>query len=180
MKNYFMDYQTKESNLRQWWPGAVVLLIVHILLCLFMGLTYYFEILTIEHWYTIFAYFLIYQLILTFTLILGYYTQLRNTKIYVAWLLVAIVQTIVYYQLNDVLDLTEKEHRHLTPLRTLLPMLLSFQFFRLLFKRFTTWELIIPYKRSDWYDEADNRKIIWLDILFSILIYCIIICSLIL
>ncbi|WP_223857414.1 GNAT family N-acetyltransferase [Sphingobacterium micropteri] len=78
------------------------------------------------------------------------------------------------------IDFYKKEKvngNNLASLKTLLVMLLSFQFFRQLFKKLTPWELIITAKRFSSYDLDDKRKLIWLDYLFSFIIVACLVAS---
>src|SRR5690606_11839678 len=100
-----------------------------------------------------------------------------NYKVYLLWLIGGIIQFVVYFIAKDNSDFQEVNGNNLAPLKTLLVMRLSYQFFRQLFKILTPWELIITAKRFSSYDLDDKRKLIWLDYLFSFIIVACLVAS---
>ncbi len=166
---FHTDY--KNSHLR---ISHISILAIHILICIFFWKAYSNDLIekeTLKTW-TMFYFF-----ITTFLLMVAYYRQLRNYKVYILWLLVGIGQFIVYMVTKDNPDFMMFRGSSLTPLRALLIMLVTLQLFRQFYMLLTPWELIITYRRFTWHDTDDNRKMIWLDVVFSIIIYAVTILS---
>ena len=168
-----MTISYKNNTLKN---SDLVLWSVHILVSLLLWITYKYEIIPLE---TVSKAALFYFWMVPGLLLTCYYRQLRSYKVYLLWLITGIIQLVVYFIAKDYPDFQKVNDNNLASLKTLLVMLLSFQFFRQLFKLLTPWELIITIKRFSSYDLDDKRKLIWLDYLFSLIIAaCIVACFL--
>lgn len=160
---FYIDF--KNSHLK---VGHIFILVIHVLICIFFWKAYSNQFIDKEKLKTgtMFYFFMT-----TFLLMAGYYRQLRNYKVYILWLIVGIGQYIVYVATKDNPDFMMFRGSSLTPMRALLFMLLTLQLFRQLYMLLTPWDLIITYRRFTCHDTEDNRKMIWLDVVFSIIIY---------
>jgi len=152
----------------------LVLWNAHLLASLLLWVTYKYEIIPLE---SVRKGISLYFWMIPALLLMQYYIQLRNYKVYLLWLISGIIQFVVYFIAKDNSDFQEVNGNNLAPLKTLLVMLLSYQFFRQLFKILTPWELIITAKRFSSYDLDDKRKLIWLDYLFSFIIVACLVAS---
>jgi hypothetical protein len=157
------DYKNSKIKI-----GHISVLAIHILICIFFWQAYKTNFILKE---VLKAEMMFYFFINPFLLIFGYYRQLRNLKVYLLWLIVGLGQFIFFRFTNGNPDFRIFFITSLTPFKALLTTLLTFQFFRQLYTFLSCGDLIISFGRFSWFDLYDNRKIMWLDVLFSIIIY---------
>jgi hypothetical protein len=158
-KTYSVLLSTKNID-----SEGLLLLLLHLLVSIAFSIS---PLLFPGHYAAINYYASLYWFFFPYILMAGFYRQLRNALYFGVFLLVAVVQVIYWLTLNP----------SAMALPSLLAMLIAFQISRILSLLIFKEEVIIPYRRISWWDEEDNRNVRWHDIMFSILIYGIIITS---
>ncbi len=121
------------------------------------------------------VYFLLLPLI-----ILGlFFRKLRNFNFYIIWVIIGIAQILVYPEVNDLNEFQFYRGSSFSALISLLPTLIIFQILRIIFIRTHNMEMIISirYYRMTMWEEEENRKMTWLEVAFSMLLFFTIVFS---
>lgn len=169
-----LERRKKHSNtdhlpLTKW---SVIIPAIHLTIGLFFIMTYRRSLLEIETYKKLLS---SYYFMTTFLLPIMYYRQLRDFKIYTIWIVVAIIQVVAYYLTRDNYDFRTFRGTSVDPLKAMLVMLMAFQVIRQLSLAWTKKEFIAMHKGSKWFDKDDNRHMTWVDVLFSFILYGLII-----
>jgi len=162
---FYADYKAAELTREH-----IAVLAFHILAGFFFYAAYAFGIASKE---SLISWIHFYYILSPIILFISFYEELRNYKVYLLWLLTATLQFLVFLFLKNDPVWSAELGNSLTPVKALFVMLISLQAGRQLFMLLHPGELIIPYWRTSWFDEDDNRRISWLDIFFSILIFAV-------
>ena len=160
---FVTDYQSDTLT-----RGHIAGLLLHVATGLSFVVAYHFELtdrILLLHW--AWMYFMAVPVIL----LISFYEELRNYKVFFLWLLAGAIQLAPYFFTANNSHYNQDPGSNVLPLKALFVMLVSLQFFRQLYMLFFPGELITPYWRSSWYDDNDGRKISWPDILFSMIIF---------
>src|SRR6185369_11940902 len=126
MQKIRTKFQTdfRKSRLKM---ADITVLTIYILLSLFFWLVYKQELIAKDILRTLVPF---YYFTSAFLLLVGYYRQLRNYKVYILWLVIGAVQFAVYVMVKENPDFMMYRGTNLTSMRMLFIMLLSFQLFR--------------------------------------------------
>ena len=113
-----------------------------------------------------------YNFLLPIVLIGLFFRKLRNVKFYLIWLVIGLVQLIIYQLAVDNPDFTFPRGTAFDGLVALLPTLIMFQLMRQIFYSIKRKEMIISIRqfRMTFYEEEDKRNMTWTEVLFSILL----------
>ncbi|MEP2772688.1 MAG: hypothetical protein ABJH05_11095 [Fulvivirga sp.] len=113
-----------------------------------------------------------YFFILPIVLVGLFFRNLRNINFYGIWVMIAFFQPLIYPELHDLSGFQFYRGSAFTPLRSLLPTLLVYQLFRIIFIKTHNMEMIISIRqfRMSMWEEEEKRNMTWLEVLFSITI----------
>jgi len=102
-------------------------LLAHIVLCLFFYFIYWYSGISVSIIRTM---VMLYSIGLVYFFYFNHYKVLTNTKVYLTWLGVAIIQFLIYYKCRSRSDLMSNYGMILTPLRSLFVFLILYQILR--------------------------------------------------
>jgi ABC-type transport system involved in cytochrome c biogenesis permease subunit len=162
---YYLD--TDSSALTKW---AILIPTLHLCVGLFFYWTYqrqYFEIGTFKTLVSA------YYFMTTFFLLIGYYRQLRDLRIFIIWTIIGLGQLLAYYLTKDIAEFKMFRGTSVDMLRSQIIMLTIFQICRQISLALTKDEFIVTYKRFSKHDEDDGRKITWVDTVLSMTVYLV-------
>lgn len=113
-------------------------------------------------------------------LMLWYHKALINVKVYGIWLLIGFVQFIIYliYGKESIFLNSYGIHSSLAPHASVFIMLITFQILRQIFYLIESKEIIFYFQRHlnrDFY----NKKMTWLNVFFSMILFAITVLSMI-
>jgi hypothetical protein len=148
----------------------VISLTVHLLICLFLWVCYNYDLVPlgkIKSWTH--AYFFILPLILIGLL----FRNLRNLKYYWIWMIIGLIQLIIYHYAKDNFDFFFARGTGLLGLKALLPVLIIFQLLRQISLKVYKQEMIISIRqfRMTFYEEEENRNMTWIEVIFSMILF---------
>jgi len=118
-----------------------------------------------------------YYFLVPFALVGLFFRNLRNFKFYLIWIAIGLIQLIVYYAVKDNPDFQFQRGTAFSGLKALLPTLLVFQVFRLIFFSLRGQEMIVTMRkgRMTMSEEEERRNMTWIEVVFSLLLMATII-----
>ena len=113
-----------------------------------------------------------YFFLMPFALVGLFFRNLRRLKFYFIWIVIGIIQMMIYYSLSDNPDFQFVRGNGLSGLKALLPTLIVFQILRLTFFNLRGQEMIVTMRRGrmTMWEEEEKRNMTWLEVLFSMLL----------
>lgn len=159
----------QDFKLRKLNGWELTALIVHSLICVAFYAAYRSDLVAVSD---LSSWVSIYYFMLPFFVVGALFRSLRNFKYYLAWALIGIGQLIAYSIVYDKPGFLQGHHSAFSGLKALFPTLILFQLFRLYLLKNQGRELIVSMRHgrfSMWEDE-DNRRMTWLEVVFSMLL----------
>ncbi len=113
-----------------------------------------------------------YYFLVPFALVGLFYRNLRNFKYYLIWIVIGLIQLLIYNLIKDNPDFQFPRSTAFSGLKTLLPTLLMFQIFRLVFFSLRGQEMIITMRqgRMTMWEEEEKRNMTLIEVVFSMLL----------
>jgi len=148
----------------------VISLTGHSIICLLLWVCYNFNLVPLEIIKSCtFVYFFILPLILISLL----FRNLRNLKYYSFWIIIGLIQLLIYYCSKDNHDFFLARGTGLVSLKVLLPVLIMFQLLRQISLKVYKQEMIISIRhyRMNFYEEEEKRNMTWMEVLFSLILF---------
>jgi hypothetical protein len=140
---------------------------IHLVACLTIWISYKMNLLQFE---TLKEIIDIYFFMAPLLLIGIYFRKLRNFNFYIIWVIIGVTQLIGYLNLLEIDELNFYKGSALSSLIVLLPIILMFQLFRIIFLKTNKTEIIVSFmkfRRSRW-DINEKRNTTLLEVIFSI------------
>jgi hypothetical protein len=168
MDNKSKHYIERDTSALTKW--AIMIPTLHICVGLFFYWTYQRQRFEIETFRTMVS---AYYFMATFLLLIGYYRQLRDLRIFIIWSIIALAQLLGYYMTKDITSFKVFRGTSVDNLKSLIIMLIIFQVCRQISLALTKDEFIVTFRRFSDHDEDDKRKITWVDAVLSITVYLV-------
>jgi hypothetical protein len=164
----------KDFKLKNLTKTETIIVFVHVLVSLAFWTIYKFDLIPtqdLKGWISGY-YFLV-----PFALVGLFFRNLRSFKFYLTWLTISIGQLLVYFMVDGLTEFSYPRGTAFSGLKALLPTLVLFQLFRMIVLRTQGRELIITMRRGRFtmWEEEDNRKMTWIEVVFSLLLMGIIV-----
>ncbi len=146
-----------------------ILVFIHLLVGLIFWMIYYGDLISgtnLKMWISGY-YFLV-----PFALVGIFFRNLRNFKYYLIWIVIGLIQLLIYNLIKDHPDFQFPRSTAFSGLKTLLPTLLMFQIFRLVFFSLRGQEMIITMRqgRMTMWEDEEKRNMTLIEVVFSMLL----------
>ena len=144
-------------------------LAIHLLICLFLWTIYKYDLIEIGKVKTLtnFYFFMIPLLLIGLM-----FRNLRDTRFYIIWTIVGLIQLFIFFLVKDNPDFYFPRGTAFDGLKALLPVLIMFQILRQISLRVYKREMVISIRqyRMSWYEEEESRNMTWIEVLFSMIL----------
>lgn len=145
-------------------------LTIHLLICLFLWTIYEYGLIEIGKVkaLTNFYFFMIPLLLIGLL-----FRNLRNTRFYIIWTIVGLIQLFIYFLVKDNPEFYFPRGTAFDGLKALLPVLIMFQILRQISLKVYKREMIISIRhyRMSWYEEEEKRNMTLIEVLFSLILF---------
>lgn len=113
-----------------------------------------------------------YYFLMPFALVGLFFRNLRNFKFYLIWIVVGLIQLLIYISVKDNADFQFARGTAFSGLKALLPTLLVFQVFRLSFFSLRGQEMIVTMRkeRMTMWEDEEKRNMTWIEVVFSLIL----------
>ncbi|MDX9697337.1 MAG: hypothetical protein RBT49_16215 [Bacteroidales bacterium] len=114
----------------------------------------------------------VYYFLVPLALVGLFFRNLRNFKLYLIWIVIGVIQLIIYNSVKDIPDFQFLMGTSFSGLKALLPTLLVYQIFRLVFFNLRGQEMIVTLSqgRMTMWEDEENRNMTWIEVVFSLLL----------